>query len=276
MAHVANASDMGIRVWLRRTRRHVVKQAGKRLIRALAHIQARQSLAGTEPVLDKADFQWAAGLESDWRTIRKEFDRLLPHADHIPNFHEVSPDQDRISKGDNWKTFVLFGFGYRIDENCKLCPETARLLENVPGLRTAFFSILAPGYRIPPHRGVTKGVVRGHLCLIAPDRAESCWMRVGDQRVIWREGECVVFDDTFEHEVRNDTDQRRIVLLVDVDRPMRPFGRVIHRLFMAAIRASDYVQGARRNLMTGDGRLAAAVEEADASRRTSTSRPPAK
>lgn len=263
MAHAANASTFGIRVWLRRTRRNVVKQFGKHFIRGLADVIAKQSLVGTGPVLDARDFAWSGTLEANTAVIRTELDRLLPHADHIPSFHEISPDQENISEGDNWKTFVFYGFGYRIDDNCALCPETARLLDGIPGLRSAFFSILAPGYHIPPHRGVTKGVIRGHLCLIAPRARDRCWMRVGDARIIWEEGRCAVFDDTYDHEVMNDTEERRVVLLVDVDRPMRPLGRMVHGLFMAGIRASAYVQDARRNLEAAKPRLAAAIAKSE-------------
>src|SRR5581483_4607720 len=104
--------------------------------------------------------------------------------------------QKRISQGQHWKTFVLYGFGVRSERNCTRCPATAAALARVPGLQTAFFSIIAPGYRIPAHQGVTKGILRVHLGLMVPRERERCFMRVGDQRVVWREGECVVFDDS--------------------------------------------------------------------------------
>ena len=74
----------------------------------------------------------------------------------------------------------------------------------------------------------------------------------------------LVFDDTFDHEVHNDTDQQRVVLLIDVDRPMRLWGRVVHYIFMTGIRWTAYVQDARKNLETQEQKLAAAVARADA------------
>src|SRR5262249_60081272 len=85
----------------------------------------------------------------------------------------------------------------RSEKNCRRCPATAAALAAVPGLQSALFSIIDPGYRIPAHRGVTKGIIRAHLGLKVPADRDRCFMRVGDQRVTWREGECVVFDDSF-------------------------------------------------------------------------------
>src|SRR5262249_47856434 len=89
---------------------------------------------------------------------RAELENLLRHRDHLPAFHEISPEQQYISRGDKWKVFILYGFGVPSERNCARCPETARLLRRVPRLQSAWFSILAPHYHIPKHRGVTKGL----------------------------------------------------------------------------------------------------------------------
>lgn len=247
---------------LRQARRSLIKKIGKRAIRRLSAFLGRQSSVGDRPVFDSADFPWAARLEAAAPTIRRELDAVMARVDELPAFHEISPDQRRISKGADWKTFILFGFGYRAETNCALCPDTTRALEAIPGLRTAFFSILAPRYRIPRHRGVTKGLLRAHLPLIVPSDAESCRMRIADETVQWREGRIEIFDDTFPHEVRNDTDEARVVLLLDVDRPMRFWGRIVSRAFLAGIRSTAYVQEARRNLRASETRFKAAGDAA--------------
>ena len=261
---MAQTADMGFAQRFRQTRRSLIKKAGKRGIRRLATFLGRQSKVGDMPVFRTADFDWAIKLEENWPAIRRELDEILKDHEQLPSFHEISPDQAKISKGDNWKTFILFGFGYKADANCARCPETTRVLESIPKLRTAFFSILSPGYHIPRHKGVTKGVIRGHLAMIVPEDRENCWIRIDDQRVSWREGGCLVFDDTFDHEVRNDTPDRRVVLLLDVDRPMRLWGRVVNWAFMKGIRWTAYVQDARKNLQNSQDRLEAAVQRADA------------
>jgi aspartyl/asparaginyl beta-hydroxylase (cupin superfamily) len=235
-------------------RRRTILRTGKRLIHWMSRIIARQSLIGDAPVFDKSVFPWVADFEADWQKIRVELDEVLGSRDDLPSFHELSPDQYRISKGDNWKTFVFYAFGERFDPNCARCPETARLLDRVPRLRNAWFSILAPRYRIPPHKGPTNGIIRIHLGLIVPRDSANCRIRVDREVFGWKEGKCVVFDDYFEHEVWNDTDEQRVVLFFDVDRPLRPLGRLINALLLAGIRRSPYVRDARRNMLAWEER----------------------
>jgi beta-hydroxylase len=86
-------------------------------------------------------------------------------------------------------------------------------------------------------------------------------MRVGDQLCQWEQGRCLVFDDTNNHEVWNNSDQERIVLLVDVDRPMRLIGRIISRLLIFGIRRTGYVKDARKNLKMWEGIFEQAASE---------------
>ena len=82
------------------------------------------------------------------------------------------------------------------------------------------FSILSPHKHILPHCGPYKGVLRYHLGLIVPEDAENCRIRVGDDIRHWEPGKPLIFDDVFNHEVWNDTDETRVVLFVDVERPL--------------------------------------------------------
>jgi aspartyl/asparaginyl beta-hydroxylase (cupin superfamily) len=185
----------------------------------------------------------------------------------MPSFHELSPDQRRISKGDNWKTFVLYGFGRKAERNCRRCPQTKRVLEEIPGLQNAWFSILAPGYHIPPHHGVSKGLLRCHLALMVPQQRDRCVIRVDDQVLQWEEGKCMVFDDTYEHEVWNDTDEQRVVLFLDIERPFRWAGRLVSKAMIRAIQWTAYVKDARKNLIDWEDRFETAVHTADAFQR---------
>ena len=196
-------------------------------------------------------------------TIRAELDRLLPHRELMPAFHQISRDQTRISRGDNWKVFMLFGFGMRIERNCALCPETARLLRTVPGLQSAWFSILAPRYHVPRHHGVSKTMLRAHLGLVTPQQREQCRMRVHDQTVAWEPGKLFVFDDFYAHEVWNDTDEERVVLIFDFNRPMRPLGRLLNSIFVWALKRTAFFKDPLRNLKNWDERLETAVQTAD-------------
>jgi beta-hydroxylase len=237
-----------------RLRKRVIR-FGKRMRPRLNAFLAAQSSVPQLAVFDSAAFPFIANFEGNWSAIRQEFDQIYSMRDALPAFHEISPDQKRISKGQHWKTFVLYGFGAKSERNCAKCPVTAQALARVPGLQSAMFSIIDPGYRIPAHNGVTKGIIRAHLGLKVPTDRDRCFMRVGDQRVTWREGTCVVFDDSFEHEVHNDTDETRAVLLFDFDRPMRPLGRLVHRSAVWGLKRSPFFRDAQRNLTAWEDRF---------------------
>ena len=228
--------------------RRLAVKVGKHFLRWMGDFQARHSRVSTDPVIPTAGFGWVSELEASWRDIRAELEALLTAPDDIPCFHQISPDQSRISKGNDWKTFGFFMYGHRVDENCRKCPKTTAALERLPGMRSAMFSILAPGYHIPAHRGPTRGVIRAHLGLIVPREADKVWIRVGDRIIHWAEGKVVLFDDFYEHEVRNDTNERRAVLFIDIERPMDRIGTLVIRAILRLIGASTYVKRPLQNL----------------------------
>ena len=247
----------------RTKRRQRVKRFGKRLIRRMAGFLSKQSLVEDAPVMDRSQFPFLNEIEANWEAIRDEIRPLLQHRDAMPVFQELSPDQQKIAKDDNWHVFVLYGFGGKLESNCARTPLTSKLLSDVPRLQTAWFSILAPNYHVPAHRGVTKGILRCHLGIKIPKTPERCRMRVGDETCVWREGELFVFDDTYEHEVWNDTDEERVVLLFDFDRPMRFWGKVVHRSFIAALKRTAYFLEPQKKLPALEERLEAAIKRAD-------------
>ncbi|AOB24797.1 aspartyl/asparaginyl beta-hydroxylase domain-containing protein [Bordetella bronchiseptica] len=208
---------------------------------------ARASLVGDRPIFDNARFPWVAGLEARADAIRGELDELLRERERLPAFHEISPDVGMITNDDQWKTFVFMGYGMRSTRNLARCPRTAQALRRIPGLRTAFFSILEPGKRIPLHRGPYNGVLRLHLALIVPEPRERCWIEIDGQRHVWQAGRAVVFDDLYPHQVHNDTDGVRAVLFVDFERPCRWPVRWLNRLVLAAAPFSDEIRRGKAN-----------------------------
>jgi aspartyl/asparaginyl beta-hydroxylase (cupin superfamily) len=238
----------------RAIRRRWVKSVAKSAMAAVAAFFRRQSLIGAEPVFHRDVFPWLAEFESHWPEILAELQVVLGDQAKLPAFHEVSPDQARISRGRNWQVYAFHTFGDPFPPHCAACPRTAALLESVPGLRNSMFSILAPHYHIPAHQGPTNGIIRIHLPLIVPRDREACRIRVGDRVFSWELGKAVVFDDYYEHEVWNDSDDLRVVLFFDVDRPMRPLGRWVIRLLIGIFKQSAYVKDAKRNLWEQYGR----------------------
>lgn len=221
---------------------------GKRLRGVFDRLIATFSLVTNDPVLDMRDFAWTAALRENWRAIRDEALGVALQGDAAPSLAVISPDHRAIARVGQWKSFFLSGYGCAIDENIARCPATATAVARIPGLNTAVFSILAPGAHIPDHRGVTKGLLTCHLGLIVP-RDGDVRMRIGDRIVRWAEGETLVFDDTYSHEVWNDTSGTRVVLLIQFARPLRRPGRIVADLVLRLVRRSAFVQEARDNIL---------------------------
>ena len=216
----------------------------------------RYSLVGDQEFFSPAVFPWISELETNWQTIREELDEVLRRREDIPNFQDISPDQAHLAKEDRWKTFFFFGYGIDAPGNCARCPKTAAILKKIPNVKTAFFSILAPHTRIPPHCGPYKGVLRYHLALIVPEPTRGCGLRILNKVAHWEEGKSLLFDDTFEHEVWNDTDGTRVILFMDVLRPLPYLIGLLNRTIIKAIAASPFVRDAKRNHDAWERRMA--------------------
>lgn len=228
--------------------RPLIIRVGKRLRGAMNRISTTQSRIPTNPFLLADAFPWTTRLSENWQIMAQEAASILRHRDAVPPLKDISPDHARIAGDGHWRSFFLVGYGYEVPENCARVPATAELVRQIPDLNSAFFSILEPGAVIPRHRGVTRGLVTCHLGLIVPDQQERCVMQVEDTTRFWEKGKWLVFDDSYYHEVHNRTDQRRVILLVQVKRPMRLLGRLANDLALWGIRQSPFVQDARRNL----------------------------
>ena len=248
---------MTIGQWIHNPRRRAIKLLKKRARPALNQLLASYSTVGDPVIFDPSRFAFCAELERNWEVIRREAEAVLTYRDAIPAFQDISPDQYRISNDDMWKTFWFRGFGHRSGPACEACPTTARLLDAVPGLETALFSILGPRKHIPAHRGVFKGIINYHLGLIVPAEPTACRMRVGTEIVYWKEGKSAVFDDTNEHEVWNDTDEERVVLMIQFRRPLRAPGDQLSRAFLRVLRMTPYVARAYENQMEWEQRFVA-------------------
>jgi aspartyl/asparaginyl beta-hydroxylase (cupin superfamily) len=183
---------------------------------------------GNPAVYQTADFPEFRILENNWKVIRRELEGVLDERKRLPTLQDISPVNVHLTRDEHWRIYMLYSYGERIEENCVKCPETTRLVEQIPGMKTAMFSILSPGKHIPAHRGPYNGVLRYHLGLIIPEPREKCRIRVGSQYCTWEEGKGLVFDDSYEHEVWNDTEGQRVVLFITFDRPLKFPGSIFN------------------------------------------------
>jgi ornithine lipid ester-linked acyl 2-hydroxylase len=220
---------------------------GERILAPIERFIGRRSLVGDATFFPLERFPWVEQIEENWTVIRDEAEGLLEHQADLANFQDISKDQIEITDDDRWKTFFIYGYGFEAKLGVEMCPRTAALMREIPGMKTAMISILSPRKHILDHRGPYKGVLRYHLGLIVPEDAESCRIRVGNDIRHWEEGKSMIFDDTFNHEVWNDTDETRVVLFVDVMRPL-PFPEtLINWLIVKVIGFSPFVLDAKRN-----------------------------
>jgi beta-hydroxylase len=173
----------------------------------------------TPAVWDPHGFEWAAGVEAAYPDVRAEVEALLQGPTEIPHIEDVTGGIPQGNEGP-WRSFILMHQGRWIDWNCARCPATTALVRSIPGLTMAGFSVLEPGTHITEHRGPNKGALRYQLGVIVPGEDGDCRIRVGDEMLIWREGEGVAFDFTVPHEAWNDSDGIRVLLMLEVVTPL--------------------------------------------------------
>ena len=228
-------------------RQFIITQ-GEKYIRKLEALFAQYSLVGNPTFFDCQNFDWVSKLEKHWKIIRQELDGVLQNLDKVPNFQDLSPDQYDVTSDNRWKTFFFYAYGLKANNNCEKCPQTTKLIEEIPGIKTAFFSILLPHKHIPEHRGPYKGVLHYHLALKVPNPATDCQIRVNQDYRYWQEGKSLIFDDTFPHEAWNKTNGIRVVLFVDFIRPLKFPISLLNQFIIILVSISPYVQKGKQNL----------------------------
>lgn len=214
----------------------------QRMVDWAERLNLRYSAVGNPPVHDTGTFHWAREIEAEAGLIRAELDRILVRKGDLPAFHEIASEVRSISADSDWKTFLLCGYGIRSEEAIRRCPETWRILQKIPGLKSAMFSIFEPGKHLPPHRGPYNGVLRFHLGLIVPDAPDRVGIRVHDRVCHWREGEALIFDDAYEHEAWNHSDGVRVVLFVDFEKPTRFPASLINKAILKLSVFTPFIQ----------------------------------
>jgi len=194
------------------------------------------------PVLDWAShFPEGERFTEAWRDIREEALKVAGRLQEVPLFHELTPSQAPISANDarEWRLLVLKAYGVTVPANLARCPVLAELLSSTPDVLSAALSFLAPGKHIPPHRGPFRGVLRFYLGLSVPTDAQghiSTALTIDGTEYLIGDGEGLLWDDTFPHEVWNRSDQVRIALLLDVRRRGLPRDMaLLSRLLVGAI-----------------------------------------
>jgi len=186
-------------------------------------------------------FPNAAKFTAAWRNIRDE--ALAAKLNKAPRFHDIMPEQADISANDglDWRMFVLKAYDMGVPANLARMPVLSRLLAECPEVKSAAISFLAPRKHIPSHRGPFRGIMRFHLGLVIPRQADgrpATIMMIDHQEKRITDGEGMLWDDTYPHEVINNADEARIALLLDVWRPGMPWDmEILSRMIVRGVQA---------------------------------------
>ena len=165
---------------------------------------------------------WMSEIDAHIDAIRAEAGTVLNSIGDLPTFGETA---NIVGPGMNWQTrWTLYPFilMHRRLNGSLPTPVTRGVLRKIPGLVNGFFSILPPHTTLAPHRGTSRALARCHVGLITPQRSENCYFVIDGHKHVWRFRHKLIFDQTFEHAAINDTDENRLVLIVDVVRPEFP------------------------------------------------------
>lgn len=187
-----------------------VRGTSHRLQAPAVHVPGLRSAAWHDP----ARFAWIAVLVAEYPRIRAELERQ-----YSASSLGVHPESTELAESGRWSTYHFYRMGESYPRHLADCPATAAALRAVPSIADAgmcYFSVMGPGTKVRPHCGFLNTRLRCHLGLVVPP---GCHMRVGPETRSWSEGRCLVFDDSYEHEVVNMSDRHRAVLLLDTWHP---------------------------------------------------------
>ncbi|MBO9353630.1 lipid A hydroxylase LpxO [Bordetella petrii] len=191
----------------------------------------------TTPYLPAREIPELRALDDHWEVIREE-------AVKMAELRRIKAAERHDDIGFNsffkygWKRFYLKWYDARHPSAEELCPRTVALLKGLPKVKAAMFAELPPGGKLNRHRDPFAGSLRYHLGLVTPND-DGCHIIVDGETYSWRDGESVVFDETYVHEAYNHTDANRIILFCDVERPLKwgwaeAFNRWFGRVVMSA------------------------------------------
>lgn len=175
---------------------------------------------------ERAEFTWLAEVEAAVPDMQTELRAILAEGNDFAPYVETSVDRPRAANplinDPSWGAYYFWRNGEIVPDHAARCPATMAALERAPMPHIdqrspiALWSLLKPGTHIQPHHGLLNTRLICHIPLIVPD---DCAIRVGNETRHWREGEALIFDDSFEHEAWNKSAETRVILLFEIWRP---------------------------------------------------------
>lgn len=188
------------------------------------------SAVENRPFIQTESFPQLSLLKNHWQTIRDEA-LLLEQEELIKGSDKLNDVGFNSFFRRGWKRFYLKWYNDFHPSATKYCPRTVELIKQIPSIKAAMFAVLPAGSELLKHRDPYAGSLRYHLGLITPN-SDACNIVVDGQTYAWRDGEDVLFDETYIHYAENKTNIDRVILFCDVVRPVKTiFGRAWNRFF---------------------------------------------
>ena len=185
-------------------------------------------------------------IKNNWKIIQNEALHIYSKKDKLRNMNDIGVmnNFEGIDKEKGmWKVFVLKWYNDSLEIAKRNCPNTLSILDKCTDVHAAMFSILEPGKYIPPHKGPSTACLRYHLGLKIPKDINNCYIEVNDQKYNWLEGYALVFDDTYVHSVYNNTNEPRIILFIDIERPLNTPIKELNRFLCNSSKFTEFVKG---------------------------------
>ena len=205
----------------------------------------------SQPIINLDKFHELDDIQKNWETIRKEVTSLYEQG-----YFELTTRADSDASFDigfrtffkyGWSKFYLKWYGYTHESAKKLCPHTVRILENIPSVNGAMFAVLPADGQLTRHLDPIACSLRYHLGLDTPN-SDDCYINIDGASYSWRNGEALMFDETYLHYAKNDSKDYRLILMCDVDRPMSFIGRCLNFFYkgLAKLTVVPNMEGDKR------------------------------
>ncbi len=206
---------------------------------------------GRRVFMDLAEYPELAELQRNWQPIRDEAMRLYEQG----YFNKTSDPKSgayfdvgfRTFYKYGWSKFYLRWYGHTHASAKALCPNTVRIVEKIKSVNGAMFSVLPPGSQLTRHLDPLAVSLRYHLGLSTPNQ-DACFINVDGQQYSWRDGEAALFDITYLHFARNETNTPRLILMCDIERPLNFVGSVVNFFYrgLASLTVVPNLEGDHR------------------------------
>ena len=189
--------------------------------------------------MDLAEFPELAPIRDNWEIIQKEASEV-----YRQEYFDKTKDKDNASHYDlgfrtfykyGWSKFYVTWYGYTHKSSQRLMPETVKLLNSIPTVNGAMLTTLPPGGKLTRHLDPLACSLRYHLGLVTPND-DKCYINVDGEPYSWRDGQAMLFDETFLHYAENNTDKPRLILMCDIERPMGIVGKIVNFFYKGLTR----------------------------------------